>query len=241
MSRPAEVAALLPLLAGEKIDRSLAVHLTLLLDAGCSLLVAGPREPGVQGEIAAAFSAASPLPRADVLRTEIVIGAGHNFSWLADPTGIGCVTEGAGSAPRAPREVRLRMHEIFTAPEPATVRTTIRALARGYTLIADGCAASLAEILEQLRSGAFRVPEADIRRMGLVVLTDEERVTSCHLLQPSETGSDRPPTLLSAWDADQQGWDDFAWAAIPELAERCRRTHAEYAAQHAARLATISA
>jgi CDP-diacylglycerol--glycerol-3-phosphate 3-phosphatidyltransferase len=53
------VAALLPLLAGEKIDRSLAVHLTLLLDAGCSLLVAGPREPGVQGEIAAAFAAAA--------------------------------------------------------------------------------------------------------------------------------------------------------------------------------------
>lgn len=240
MNRPAEVAALLPLLAGEKIDPSLAVHLTLLLDAGCSLLVAGPREPGLQGEIAAAFATASPRIRADESRAEIAIGAGHSFSWLADPAGIGCVVEGAGSAPRAPREVRLRMHEIFTALEPATVRTTIRALARGYALIADGRAASLAEILDKLRSGTFRVPEADIRRIAIVVVTDEVRVTSCHLLQPSETGSARPPTLLSAWDADQQGWDDFAWAAIPELAERCRRTHAEYAAQHAARLATIS-
>ncbi len=30
----------------------------------------------------------------------------------------------------------------------------------------------------------------------------------------------RPPTLLASWNERSRAWDDFAWAAVPDLAER---------------------
>jgi hypothetical protein len=61
-------------------------------------------------------------------------------------------------------------------------------------------------------------------------------VESAHLLRAPalDGGARRPPALLATWDG-AGGWDDFAWAALQELAARAGETQAAYSSQLAAR------
>lgn len=155
------------------------------------------------------------------------------MTWLADPAGVGCVVPGAGSAPRSPRETRLRAAGLGDALDPVTTRSLIRALARGFPLLAEMSGSDLASLIARLRAAPIRVPEADLWRLGVVAFLDGARVGAAHLLRPVTTPDAvrQAPAILGVWDGTRAEWDDFAWAAIPELAERCGTTHIAYAAQ----------
>jgi hypothetical protein len=58
-------------------------------------------------------------------------------------------------------------------------------------------------------------------------------------LHKGEAGERRAPTLLAVWDARAHGWDDFAWAAVPEIAQRCGVTQPEYESRFQERLAIL--
>ena len=60
-------------------------------------------------------------------------------------------------------------------------------------------------------------------------------------MRSAETGDRRPPALLAVWDATRAVWDDFAWAAVPELAERCGVSQPAYEVRHAERLEILEA
>jgi hypothetical protein len=168
-----------------------------------------------------------------------VIESGHHFEWLADPTGIGCMDPLAGSAPRSPRSSRLRIRGLLSELDPLTARTALRALSRGFPAITEASAPDLASLLEQLRSDPHRLPEGDLRGLGLVALFDESRLTAAHLLHKGEANERRAPTLLAVWDSRAHGWDDFAWAAVPEIAQRCGVTQPEYELRLQERLAIL--
>ncbi len=238
MSR--EAALLRELVREGVIGGALAAHASLLADAGVPLVVAGG-DTRLATRVADAFAAASPVPGAAESGREIEIGSGHHFEWLADPTGIGCMDPLAGSAPRSPRSSRLRIAGLLSDLDPVAARTGLRALSRGFPALIEARETGLAELLDALRADPHRVPEDDLRRLGLVLCLDATNLTAAHLLRSAETGDRRPPALLAVWDAARAGWDDFAWAAVPELAERCGVSQAAYEVRHAERLEILEA
>jgi hypothetical protein len=145
----------------------------------------------------------------------------------------------AGSAPRSPRSSRLRIRGLLAALDSLTARTALRALGRGFPAISEASAVDLASLLDRLRSDPHRLPEGDLRGLGLVVILDESRLIAAHLLHKGEATERRAPTLLAVWDARARAWDDFAWAAAPEAAQRCGFTQPEYESRRQERLAIL--
>ena len=235
-----EAALLRELVRDGVIGGALAAHVALLADAGVPLVVASSSSE-LATRVAGAFAAASPVPGAAESGREIEIKSGHHFEWLADPTGIGCMDPLAGSAPRSPRSSRLRIAGLLSGLDPVTARTALRALSRGFPALIEAHGTGLAELLDALRADPHRVPEDDLRRLGLVLCLDATNLTAAHLLRSAETGDRRPPALLAVWDAARAGWDDFVWAAVPELAERCGVSQAAYEVRHAERLEILEA
>jgi len=222
------------------IGGALAAHASLLVDAGVPMVVTSD-DTRLAARVADAFAAASPVPGAAESGREIEIGNAHHFEWLTDPTGIGCMDPLAGSAPRSPRSSRLRIARLLTDLDPAVARTGLRALRRGFPALVEARATGLAELLDALRADPHRVPEDDLRRLGLVLCFDAAHLTAAHLMRSAETGDRRSPVLLSVWDTTRAAWDDFAWAAVPELAERCGLSQPAYEVRHAERLQILEA
>lgn len=232
--------ALRNLVAAGQISGTLAAHLTILADAGVPIVVAGSAAAERRVALAEAIATASPLP-ASAESAEIKIAPEEAFVWLADPAGVGCLVAGAGGAPRSPRSTRLIAHGLIERLSAATTKIVVRSLVRGFPLIATAPGHDLAELLDLLRGANLRVPEDDLHRLGLVVVlggdsTTQSRVESAHLLRAPalDGGARRPPVLLATWDGSG-GWDDFAWAALPELAARIGVTQAAYSTQLASR------
>jgi hypothetical protein len=232
--------ALRSLVAARQISATLAAHLTILADAGVPIVVAGSAAADRRDALADALAAASPLP-SSAESAEIKIAPEEAFVWLTDPAGVGCLVAGAGGAPRSPRSTRLIAHGLIERLSAATTKTVVRSLVRGFPLIATAPGHDLAELLDLLRGANLRVPEDDLHRLGLVVVLGgdaaaQSHVESAHLLRSPalDGGARRPPALLTTWDGTS-GWDDFAWAALPELAARIGITQAAYSSQLAAR------
>lgn len=237
--------ALRTLVTAGGISATLAAHVTLLADAGVPIVVTGSAPAGHRDAFAAAIAAASPLP-AGVESAEIAIAPDEAFVWLADPAGIGCLVAGAGGAPRSPRSTRLIAIGLIERLSAATTKTVVRSLVRGFPLIATAPGHDLAELLDLLRGANLRVPEDDLHRLGLVIVlgtgsATSSHVESAHLMRAPalDGGARRPPALLATWSSPGS-WDDFAWAALPELAARVGTAQAAYSGQLAARERELS-
>ena len=237
--------ALRALVADGQISASLAAHLTIVADAGVPVVVTGSAPSERRDALASAIAAASPLP-VGAETTEIKIAIDEGFVWLADPAGVGCLAPGAGGAPRSPRSTRLIALGLIERLSAATTKTLVRALVRGFPLLATAPGGDLAELLDLLRGANLRVPEDDLHRLGLVVVLGSDHeghcyVTSAHLLRaPALDGGARRPPALLATHAGRGAWDDFAWAALPELAARVGMTQATYSSQLGAREAELA-
>jgi hypothetical protein len=232
--------ALRKLVSTGEVSATLAAHVTALADAGVPVVVTGSATAERRDAFAEAIAAASPLP-AGAESAEIKIAPEEAFVWLADPSGVGCLVAGAGGAPRSPRSTRLIAHGLIERLSAATTKAVVRSLVRGFPLIATAPGRDLAELLDLLRGANLRVPEDDLHRLGLVIVLGAgsaaaSHVESAHLLRAPalDGGARRPPALLATWSGPGS-WDDFAWAALPELAARVGVTQAAYNSQLAAR------
>jgi len=232
--------ALRKLVSAGEVSATLAAHVTALADAGVPIVVTGSATAERRDAFAEAIAAASPLP-AGAESAEIKIAPEEAFVWLADPSGVGCLVAGAGGAPRSPRSTRLIAHGLIERLSAATTKAVVRSLVRGFPLIATAPGRDLAELLDLLRGANLRVPEDDLHRLGLVIVlgagsATASHVESAHLLRAPalDGGARRPPALLATWSGPGS-WDDFAWAALPELAARVGVTQVAYNSQLAAR------
>jgi hypothetical protein len=232
--------ALRSLVTAGELSATLAAQTTLLADAGVPIVVTGSAAAERRDALAAAIAGASPLP-AGAESAEIKIATEEAFVWLTDPAGVGCLVAGAGGAPRSPRSTRLIAHGLIERLSAVTTKTVVRSLVRGFPLIATAPGHDLAELLDLLRGANLRVPEDDLHRLGLVIVLGSDaaaqsHVESAHLLRAPalDGGARRPPALLATY-AGERTWDDFSWAALPELAARVGVTQAAYSSQLAAR------
>ena len=226
---------------GKVAPPTLVAHLSILVAARVPLIVAGGAGRAIREQIADAFASATLLPEGV---SDYEIADGERFAWLADPAGVGCTIEGAGAAPRSPRSMRLRARGLIEALEPTVARSLLRSLVRGYQLITTAAAPDLASLLQALRSTPYRIPEDDLLGLGAILFVEAVggsrekgeapggRVATAYLVHAPEAAGSvrRPPTLLAAWNGRSCDWDDFAWAAVPELAARTGLTHEAYAA-----------
>lgn len=119
----------------------------------------------------------------------------------------------------------------------AALGTTLRHQSAEERLVSSLDAEDLAALLSMLRKPSSRAIGEELQRFGVALFLGERAphgwLISAHLLRTSEgapsSRSAAVATLLATWNEERDQWDDFAWAAIPDLAARCGVTHEAYA------------
>ena len=132
-------------------------------------------------------------------------------------------------------------------PDPETLGATLRG---GVTPAVIVGAPSLKVAMERLSMPPDGLPEDAVRRLGAVLVVDAPggavpRIAAAHYLRPIERDAQghvqrRPPAVLATWDPATDGFEHFAWAITPELADRVDRSQADLEERHAARTASLA-
>ena len=121
--------------------------------------------------------------------------------------------------------------------EPLTLDRLSALLRGGAAVGITLAAADLPAALDRLRGDAGSLPDDAVRRLGVVLALDGTsrgpRCSIVHYLRPTERDGQghvqrRPPAILAAWDEASGGYEDYAWAVTPELADRVDRAQADF-------------
>ncbi len=123
------------------------------------------------------------------------------------------------------------------------LRRAVRGVSRGFGLVAAVSGATLADVLDLLRSLPVGATDAAIGRLGVVLVLGDDpphRVAAAHYLRPEvrDAGGHLRhlgPAVLATWDAGHSRFDHFGWAVYPELAERLGRRAGDVEREHEAR------
>ncbi len=127
------------------------------------------------------------------------------------------------------------------------LRRAVRGAGRGFGIVAAVAGATLAEVLDLLRSLPVGGTEATIGRLGVVLVVGADpphRVTAAHYLRPEvrDAGGHLRhlgPAVLATWDEGHARFDHFGWAVYPELAERLGGRAGDLEREHGERAAWL--
>jgi hypothetical protein len=186
-----------------------------------------------------------PLSVLALLRTGVLDPGLAALGWLLVEGGVPFIVIGSAGGPE-----RSAMAAALLSIDPARAFVVLDAdvepptLARLSALLRGGAgvgitlaAADLREAMERLRGDAGGLPDDAIRRLGTVFALDGTsrgpRCSIVHYLRPTERDGQghvqrRPPAILAAWDAATGGYEDYAWAVTPELADRVDRSQSDF-------------
>jgi hypothetical protein len=242
--------ALVALVRDGTLDAELAALLSLTVDGGIPLLVAGVDVAG-RGIVRDALLA---LVSAD--RTVIrLAGADEDFAWMPQASELGWRST-SSAVPAMPGA--LMVAELDEAPADARSATwgeaahlAIRALTAGYSLIATLGERRLEDVLSRLGAPPVAASEDELARLGVVlVLAEPEpgvapRIDAAHYLRPvaRDPGGhvQRPaPAVLATRNRVSRQFDHFAWGVTAELAARTGRRPIAFEREQARRAAAIS-
>ncbi|HEX7474210.1 MAG TPA: hypothetical protein VF323_14085 [Candidatus Limnocylindrales bacterium] len=166
----------------------------------------------------------------------------HGFGGVGPATAPAVAGAAGGVGAVEPATTVLLVHEfsdhlpIYTWGEVA--RVVVRALSLGYGLGATIHAESLEEVLAELGGPEVALTDDELSRLGVVLvlraLRDRatgavlRRVVAAHYVRPvvrDAAGHVQRlgPAVLATWDPAADGFEDFAWGIVPELAERVGR------------------
>jgi len=127
----------------------------------------------------------------------------------------------------------------------AALVARVRSLRPSEPFLASSPEESLKELLERLTDAGLG--EDEQRALGVVAFLDlEARVSSAHYLRPVERDvaghvQRRPPAVLAARHPRTGILERFAWAVMPELADRVDRSQADLERRTASRARLLSA
>jgi hypothetical protein len=183
-----------------------------------------------------------PLDLPSLLQDGVVDPNLAALSWLLVEGGVPLVVAGraelrsrAGLAAALLAVDPSRDWTLLDADEESLGAERLAAMLRGGVALGVTLAAADLEAV-LARFAAMGLPEDGVRRLGLVVILEETerglRCTSIHYLRPTERDGQghlqrRPPAVLSAWDADTDTHEEYAWGITPELADRVDRSQAD--------------
>lgn len=253
---PARLAALV---GTGVLDAELAALLWILLESRTPVLVVGE---------AAADRAAVADPLAECLPAMAVllpVTGDDGFAWLPDARTLGWTPVPADQDATAGQDA-----QALAAADPATgvlvirdladgvsggpaadrARLLVRALSRGYGMLATMPGSGLDEALERLHAPDVATVEDERSWLGVVLVMappDTQRgprVAVAHYLRPVALDTHghvqrRPPAVLATWNEAGDRWDHFAWGVLPDLAGRVGMTPREFEGEQARRAAAL--
>lgn len=245
-------SAVAALVRARVLDAELAALLWVLLDARTPVVVAGP--PGSwRRHVRDAL--AELLPPGT--RLQPVGGAGEDFTWLSEAPELGWVRERTATIPTeaatASDKTVLLVRDLGDGPaggpDGERARIVVRALARGYGMLATAPGQSLEDVLNLLHRPAIGTDEDERSRLGVVLVMAppddaRPRVVAAHYVRPIALDTHGhvqrlPPAILATWSAAADRWDHFAWGALADLAGRAGLRPADMEREHARRAAEL--
>ncbi len=260
------------------LDAELAGRLWVLVDGGVPVIVAGgaatdvAERRAIRTDLAGAVLDLVPSTR----RRLVLTGASEDFAWLADAERLGWVRSSPADPQAAePPLTTLVGGELGTGP-PADlsgdrVRLVVRALGRGFGLIATIDATGLEEVLAGLRRRPIFLTDDELSNLGIVLVlgrsgaddpddrgtapTEEpddqgtaatRRVVAAHYVRPLARDAHGhtqrlPPAVLATWDGRIGRFEHFAWGIAAELAERVGRRPGDFEAECDRRAGVLAA
>jgi hypothetical protein len=217
---PACPSILAGLVAAGVIDAPTAALAWILLERGVPALVAG-REPAVVDALLDGLVAALPLDR------------------RPDPAG------------GADADRLVRVAGTLAADSPPGVFRAALATATGRSGFAAAVDADdFSGVLGVLARLGLSDDAASF--LGVVLVVErrpeaggEARVVAAHYLRPlvRDAGGHprrQRPAVLATWEPAGDGWEDFAWGIVPDLAERTRMRAGDLEAERERRAAVLS-
>ena len=255
MTQPAPAGASLDALIREgALDVELAALVSLTLEAGIPIIVAG--EPG-SGRSVLRDALLDLLP-ADA-RTVMLAGEAETFTWMAEAVELGWRHEGpwvpeadadrirAGSGDGEAPTVLVA--DLEDAPPGGTwgehARLAIRSLAVGYAMAATATGTRLEDVLHGLAAAPVGAIDDELTRLGVVLILGSDdagarRVLAAHYLRPVARDVQGhiqrlPPAVLATWNPSAGHFDHFAWGVVGELAGRTGRRSVEFEREQALR------
>jgi len=145
-----------------------------------------------------------------------------------------------GGAPPPPAIEEIAPHALWGA----ALSERVNSMRPSQAFFAITHAESLKSLLDRLTKGGL---DDDGRRaLGVIVVMDGSgRVSSAHYLRPAERDGAghvqrRPPAVLAARHPRTGDLEDFAWAVMPELADRVDRSQADLERRLASRSRVLS-
>lgn len=251
--RPAAPPAAISALVGDGVvDAELAALLSLLIEGGIPVVVAGGSTAGrraVREALLSLVPSARPIVH--------LAGAAEDFTWMPEAGELGWRT----ARHRGSRASRATGAVMVAELEPEgdaaiwgeTAHLAIRALTAGYSLLATAEGSRLEDVLERLSGPPVSAIDDELARLGVVlVLADVDapgarrRVVAAHYLRPvaRDPGGHvqrQPPAALATWSEPQARFDHFAWGVVGELAARTGRRPIAFEREQAQRTASIAA
>jgi len=247
------------------LDAGLAALVWLLLEQRVPIVVAaGPSGTGKTVLLRALLAFAPPDA---VART--VAGAWETWSWLPAEARaeLGVLVHGDRGRGATDEAAPLTADRtIVVVPEfsrhlpiyawGAVGRTAIRAASLGYGLAATVHADSLEEVFETLGGPGIAATADEICALGVVLVVRavddrldraaRRRVVAAHYLRPLARDVQGhvqrlDPAVLSTWDPALDGFEDFSWGVMPEIASRLGMRAGDLEAERGRRAAFLGA
>lgn len=227
------------------LDARLAGLAWLLVEKRTPVIVAaGPSGTGKTALLRALLAFLS-----DDSQVRTVVGAWETWEWLpADVRAQLGVLVAAPDARRANAQRVAAPLEaatgVIVVPEfsdhlpfyawGGVARTAVRAAALGYGLAATIHAESLADVFAELGGPEVQTSADELSALGLVLVLQavdgmrersRRRVVAAHYVRPLARDAQGhlqrlDPAVLATWDPRADGFEDFSWGVIPELAAR---------------------
>jgi hypothetical protein len=251
------------------LDAELAGRLWVLVDGGVPVIVSGQPAADARGQRAIRDDLADAiLDLVPTTRRRLdLTGASEDFAWLPDAERLGWVRSSPVDPQAAgPAVTTLIGGELGPAP-PADligdrVRLVVRALGRGFGLVATIDAAGLEEVLASLRRRPIFLTDDELSNLGIVLVAGRTadhgadpadpaspattRIVAAHYVRPLARDvhghtQRLPPAVLATWDQGIGRFEHFAWGIAGELAERVGRRSGDFEAECERRAAVLAA
>jgi hypothetical protein len=239
----APAAPVVRLVRDHVLDAELAALLSLTVEGGIPLVVAGGAAEdrcALRDVLVALVPGGVPVVR--------LAGDGEDFGWMPEARELGWRPTGP-SRSRTPGAVMVA--DLEDGKPGATwgeaAHLAIRALTVGYSLLATSAGATLPDVLARLAAPPVAAIDDELTRLGVVlVLADGPRVESAHYLRPvaRDPGGHvqrLSPAVLATWNGNAGHYDHFAWGVVPELAGRTGRRPIEFEREQAQRAQRLAA
>lgn len=241
---PPQPRSIVELIRTGVVDAELAALLWLLVESRVPVVVAAERSgAGKTTMLGALLDLLPPSVRRFDLR-----GVMETFDWLPHARELGWVDTTRPGPSLARGDQADPANSVLVAAElsdhlpeytwgPAA-RVVVRALSVGYGLGATIHADSLEEVFDVLHRPPVTLTDDELSRLGVVLVMRAvhppagdvvpgplRRVVAAHYVRPVARDvhghvQRLGPAVLATWDPDHDRFEQFAWGAATELAER---------------------